>query len=112
MTTELKDLWDTPEPGKKRRVYSHRERVVDERQERLRQQREADWEAIHVSSEVHAQRVLDGKVGAPSWWHGDTSSFQRHLHNLGYRSSQEEEYERLRFREEFGGRSIVGTDDW
>lgn len=111
MATELRDLWDTPEPGR-RRTYFHQEREVDERKERLRCQREADWEATHLNSECHTRRVLDGEVGAPSWWHGDTSSFQRHLRSLGYRSSQEEEYERLKFKEEFGGRSIVGTEDW
>ena len=108
----LKDLWDTPEPMRQRRLYLRRERVVDERQERLKQQREADWEATHLSPDCYARRVLDEEIGAPSWWHGNTQSFQRHLRNLGYESRLEEENRELRFREEFGGRNIVGTDDW
>ena len=63
---------------------------------RLKAQREADWQATHLNPFVWAQGVLDGKYMAPSWANETTSKTQARLRSLGFKSSLEEENERLK----------------
>lgn len=73
-------------------------------------QREADWEATHLSTECHATRVLDGEVGAPSWWHGSDGEYRRHLRGLGFESSAERAAHD-RENQDWGG--LIGDpEDW
>lgn len=77
---------------------------------RLAEQRRADWEATHLSSACHATRILDGEVGAPSWWDGSDGELRAHLRDLGFRSSAERAEEDRR-NQEWGG--LIGDpEDW
>lgn len=68
----------------------------DPRKDRLRRQKEADWEATNLDGAVWAQRVLDGKVMPPSWCSGSLADEHRRLRGLGYKSSMEEELDQLK----------------
>lgn len=58
-------------------------------------QHKADWEALHLDSNVYSQRVLDGKSLPPSWSNIHTLvEMQSHLRALGYKSSADQELEK------------------
>jgi len=61
-------------------------------------QRETDWEAIHLSPDTWAERIMDGKTIPPSWANESLQQAQRRLRSLGYKSSLEKENEQLRER--------------
>ena len=83
---------------------------VDPAKQRWRAQREADWEATHISSSVFAQRVLDGESLPPSWVHCSVDEYRRQLRSLGCKSSLEIELEKERARN--SGWSGLEGDDW
>lgn len=71
---------------------------------KLRAQREADWEALHLDGSVWAQRIMDGETIPPSWANETLSEAQRRLRGLGCKTSREYdlecEIERLRHRDD------------
>lgn len=69
-------------------------------QRRQKEQREADWRAVHIHADAWAESILDG-AQLPSWFaEEDPAEYRRHLRSLGFQSSAErraEHEENIRF---------------
>lgn len=79
----------------RRSFHSLQQNYLSTQDLEIHSQREADWEALHLDTNVYAQRILDGKSLPSSWSNIHTlAEMQNRLRALGYKSSSEQELEK------------------